>query len=315
MAAAVADFRPVATEPGKIKKAGRAGLELSAGGRPPTCSPALAGAAPRGPDAGRLRRRARRASGRARARQARRQGRRRDRRQRHLARGHRLRRRRQRGHDPHAPTAAQAARIASRARPRRRSPRRSSTPSGAARRALNWAAVDSLYDLYQRGCELLEHGDYQAAIVPLSRARDLEPDKASIREALGRALFHAQRYEGAAEEFERGRREHADQRLRAVLPRALDAAAGPPPRGLPAARAGLLAASRARGLSRLSRPRPARRDVHLSARRKRARCRQTCPAQAARCYARSRAFVPACRAPAAVPKVGAGPLFLRKGAS
>jgi TolA-binding protein len=61
--------------------------------------------------------------------------------------------------------------------------------------------VDSLYDIYQRGCELLEHGDYQAAIVPLSRARDLEPDKASIREALGRALFHAQRYESAAEEF------------------------------------------------------------------------------------------------------------------
>jgi TolA-binding protein len=62
--------------------------------------------------------------------------------------------------------------------------------------------VESLYDLYQRGCELLEHGDYQAAIVPLSKARDLEPDKASIREALGRALFHAQRYESAAEEFE-----------------------------------------------------------------------------------------------------------------
>ena len=37
--------------------------------------------------------------------------------------------------------------------------------------------------------------------MPLSRARDLEPDKASIREALGRALFHAQRYEGAADEF------------------------------------------------------------------------------------------------------------------
>ena len=62
--------------------------------------------------------------------------------------------------------------------------------------------MDSVYELYRRGCELLEHGDHQAAIVPLSRARDLEPDKASIREALGRALFHAQHYEGAAEEFE-----------------------------------------------------------------------------------------------------------------
>lgn len=62
--------------------------------------------------------------------------------------------------------------------------------------------MDSVYDLYQRGRELLEHGDHEAAIVPLSKARDLEPDKASIREALGRALFHAQRYGGAAEEFQ-----------------------------------------------------------------------------------------------------------------
>jgi tetratricopeptide (TPR) repeat protein len=62
--------------------------------------------------------------------------------------------------------------------------------------------MDSVYELYRRGCDLLDHGDYQAAVVPLARARDLEPDKASIREALGRALFHAQRYEGAVAEFE-----------------------------------------------------------------------------------------------------------------
>lgn len=62
--------------------------------------------------------------------------------------------------------------------------------------------MDSLYDLYMRGCDLLAHGDYQAAIVPLSRARDLAPEKTSIREALGRALFHARRYEHAAREFE-----------------------------------------------------------------------------------------------------------------
>jgi tetratricopeptide (TPR) repeat protein len=61
--------------------------------------------------------------------------------------------------------------------------------------------MDSVYELYRRGCDLLDHGDYQAAIVPLTRARELEPDKASIREALGRALFHAQRYERAAAEF------------------------------------------------------------------------------------------------------------------
>lgn len=62
--------------------------------------------------------------------------------------------------------------------------------------------MESVYDLYQRGCELVEHGDYQAAIVPLTRARNLEPDKASIRETLGRALFHTQRYESAAAEFQ-----------------------------------------------------------------------------------------------------------------
>jgi tetratricopeptide (TPR) repeat protein len=61
--------------------------------------------------------------------------------------------------------------------------------------------MESAYDLYRRGQELLENGDYAAAAVPLSRARDLEPDKASIREELGRALFRSQRYREAAEEF------------------------------------------------------------------------------------------------------------------
>src|SRR6201999_2110658 len=61
---------------------------------------------------------------------------------------------------------------------------------------------ESVYDLFQRGKALLEGGDYHAATVPLARARDLAPDKTSIREALGRALFGAQRYEEAAEEFQ-----------------------------------------------------------------------------------------------------------------
>jgi tetratricopeptide (TPR) repeat protein len=62
--------------------------------------------------------------------------------------------------------------------------------------------MESVYELYRRGCDLLDHGDHLAAIVPLSRARELEPTKTSIREALGRALFHAQHYERAAEEFQ-----------------------------------------------------------------------------------------------------------------
>src|ERR1700746_2122417 len=59
-----------------------------------------------------------------------------------------------------------------------------------------------LYELYQRGTALLEAGHNHQATIPLARARDLAPDKTSIREALGRALFGAQRYEEAAEEFQ-----------------------------------------------------------------------------------------------------------------
>jgi Flp pilus assembly protein TadD len=62
--------------------------------------------------------------------------------------------------------------------------------------------VDDGYDLYRRGMELLEAGHHHQAVIPLSRVRDLAPDKTSIREALGRALFHAQQYEAAAAEFQ-----------------------------------------------------------------------------------------------------------------
>jgi tetratricopeptide (TPR) repeat protein len=62
--------------------------------------------------------------------------------------------------------------------------------------------MDDVYELYRRGMGLLEAGHHHQATIPLSRARDLAPDKASIREALGRALFHVQRYELAAAEFQ-----------------------------------------------------------------------------------------------------------------
>src|SRR5947209_20550132 len=61
--------------------------------------------------------------------------------------------------------------------------------------------MEDVYELFQRGTALLEAGHNHQATIPLSRARDLEPDKTSIREALGRALFHAQRYEQVAAEF------------------------------------------------------------------------------------------------------------------
>jgi Flp pilus assembly protein TadD len=62
--------------------------------------------------------------------------------------------------------------------------------------------MQGAYELFMNGTRLLDNGDFHAAVVPLARARDLEPDKASIREALGRALFGAQRYREAAAEFE-----------------------------------------------------------------------------------------------------------------
>jgi len=62
--------------------------------------------------------------------------------------------------------------------------------------------MEALYDLFRRGTELLEAGHHHQAAIPLSQARDLAPEQTSIREALGRALFHAQRYEQAAQEFQ-----------------------------------------------------------------------------------------------------------------
>jgi Flp pilus assembly protein TadD len=60
---------------------------------------------------------------------------------------------------------------------------------------------DSVYELYRRGSDLLEHGHNHQALIPLSQAATLSPDSASIREAYGRALFHVQQYREAAEEF------------------------------------------------------------------------------------------------------------------
>jgi Flp pilus assembly protein TadD len=62
--------------------------------------------------------------------------------------------------------------------------------------------VDDVYELFRRGTNLLERGDVHAAVIPLRRAAQLEPEKTSVREALGRACFHARRYEDARAEFE-----------------------------------------------------------------------------------------------------------------
>ncbi|MEO7197058.1 MAG: tetratricopeptide repeat protein [Solirubrobacterales bacterium] len=64
------------------------------------------------------------------------------------------------------------------------------------------ASEESSYDLYRRGTALLESGDFAAAIVPLSKVAAREPEKSSVREALGRALFRSRRFGEAAAEFE-----------------------------------------------------------------------------------------------------------------
>jgi Flp pilus assembly protein TadD len=61
---------------------------------------------------------------------------------------------------------------------------------------------EQVYDLFMRGSDLLEHGDFSAAAIPLEKAAELEPEKSSIREALGRAYFRTGRYAAAAGEFQ-----------------------------------------------------------------------------------------------------------------
>jgi tetratricopeptide (TPR) repeat protein len=61
---------------------------------------------------------------------------------------------------------------------------------------------ERVYDLYRRGNDLLDHGDFSAATIPLEQARNLEPGKSSIREALGRAYFKTGRYADACQEFQ-----------------------------------------------------------------------------------------------------------------
>jgi Flp pilus assembly protein TadD len=61
--------------------------------------------------------------------------------------------------------------------------------------------MSEVYDLYQQGRRHLAAGMAAQATVPLEKAKRREPDKASIREALGIAYFRIQRYADAEREF------------------------------------------------------------------------------------------------------------------
>ena len=61
--------------------------------------------------------------------------------------------------------------------------------------------MSETYDLYQQGRRHLKDGLAAQATVALEKAKKLEPDKASIREALGIAYFRIRRWKEAEAEF------------------------------------------------------------------------------------------------------------------
>lgn len=61
--------------------------------------------------------------------------------------------------------------------------------------------MSDAYDLYQQGKSHLREGRAAQATVALEKAKRLEPEKASIREALGIAYFRITRWAEAEAEF------------------------------------------------------------------------------------------------------------------
>ena len=61
--------------------------------------------------------------------------------------------------------------------------------------------MSETYDLFQQGRDHLKAGMPAQATVALEKSKRLEPDKASIREALGIAYFRIQRWKEAEAEF------------------------------------------------------------------------------------------------------------------
>jgi Flp pilus assembly protein TadD len=61
--------------------------------------------------------------------------------------------------------------------------------------------MSETYNLFQQGRAHLREGMAAQATVPLEKAKRREPEKASIREALGIAYFRIHRYAEAESEF------------------------------------------------------------------------------------------------------------------
>lgn len=60
---------------------------------------------------------------------------------------------------------------------------------------------ETVYELFARGMRFLAEGHPHQAAIVLSRAKLIEPEKASIREALGRALYMSGWTQRARREF------------------------------------------------------------------------------------------------------------------
>src|ERR687893_3090769 len=61
--------------------------------------------------------------------------------------------------------------------------------------------AETTYDLYRKGRDHLAAGMNAQATVPLEKAKRREPEKTSIREALGIAYFRIRRFAEAESEF------------------------------------------------------------------------------------------------------------------
>ena len=61
--------------------------------------------------------------------------------------------------------------------------------------------MSETYNLFQQGRQRLKQGRAAQATVPLEKAKKREPDKASIREALGIAYARLQRWDEAESEL------------------------------------------------------------------------------------------------------------------
>jgi Flp pilus assembly protein TadD len=67
--------------------------------------------------------------------------------------------------------------------------------------AIEPSGASETYELFQLGRDLLREGRPSQAAVSLEKAKRREPEKASIREALGIAYFRVRRWHEAETEF------------------------------------------------------------------------------------------------------------------